>query len=72
MSYILGVSEATVSRLCTGDRRPSLDLTVKIELAIGWDAGAQARLLARHDGEAAYAVEFQRRMDQASCPVRLG
>lgn len=61
----LGVSVATVSRLCSGDRKPSLDLIVRIEEVFGWSVQDQANEL-RCD---AYYSEFQKKVEQWQLPV---
>ncbi len=42
---LLGVSVATISRLCSGDRKPSLDLIQTIEEKLGWSVQDQANEL---------------------------
>lgn len=47
-SKLLGVSEATVSRLMSGDRRPSISLMMKIKDVLGgrlWTLDQQAKAL---------------------------
>lgn len=43
---LLGVHEATISKLTTGDRRPSLTLIVKIGRWLDWGVEEQALALA--------------------------
>ena len=45
MAKVLDVSEATVSRLCSGERRPSLDLMLKIRYELAWPLDNQADVL---------------------------
>lgn len=42
MAEILGISPATVSRLCAGKRRPSIVLMDRIEDTMGWAFEKQA------------------------------
>lgn len=45
MARALGVSEATVSRLASGHRQPSLELMVKIREVLKWKLDPQADAL---------------------------
>ena len=57
---LLGVSVATISRLCSGDRRPSLELIQTIEEKLGWSVQDQANEL-RCD---AYYDAFRKKVDE--------
>lgn len=61
LAYRLGVSVATVSRICSGDRKPSLKLMDRIEEVLDWPFVEQANEL-RCD---AYYNEFRSRMERA-------
>lgn len=41
----LGVAESTVSRLLSGERRPSLDMVLKIRATLLWGLEAQSAAL---------------------------
>jgi transcriptional regulator with XRE-family HTH domain len=56
----LGVSEATVSRIASGERQPSVELMVEIRNALGWSIERQ--LDARFQGT--YPSEFKQRMER--------
>jgi transcriptional regulator with XRE-family HTH domain len=43
----LGVSQAMVSRLLSGDRRPSIALMNRIKDVLGWSLDAQAETMER-------------------------
>lgn len=43
LAAALGVSLATISRLRSGDRRPSMALMSRIEKELGWSIETQAR-----------------------------
>lgn len=45
MAQALGVSEATVSRLASGHRKPGLFLMLDIRRVLGWKLDAQADAL---------------------------
>lgn len=60
----LGVSQATVSRIARGNRRPSMDLIEKIRSVFGWTIESQADAL--RESTARYAVEFKMRMERRS------
>lgn len=55
----LGVSVATVSRICSGERKPSMQLMDRVEEVLGWPFSDQANEL-RCD---AYYDAFRRRME---------
>lgn len=57
----LGVSVSMVSRLRSGQRRPSLSLILKIRDALNWPVEEQAMVLA--ESTTAYGFEFSRRAD---------
>lgn len=58
----LNVSEATISRLCAGERRPSFDLMVSIRGELGWSVESQVDAL--RESTSRYAVEFKARMER--------
>jgi transcriptional regulator with XRE-family HTH domain len=61
MAYRLGVSVATISRLCSGERKPSMELMDRIEQVLDWPFAEQADEI-RCD---AYYNAFRRRMEAA-------
>lgn len=69
-AVVLGVSAATVSRICSGDRRPSLDLMLKIRDEWNWKLEDQGNLLA--ESTSAYADRFRRRMESRPAVVVNG
>jgi len=62
LAAMLEVSEATVSRIASGERRPSVDLILSIRRVLGWSFESQAMLLA--ESAVAYGTEFKARMDR--------
>lgn len=60
LSEQLQVSEATVSRLASGERRPSVELMRKIQRVLRWSLVSQLQALET----GSYADEFKRRMQQ--------
>jgi transcriptional regulator with XRE-family HTH domain len=56
----LGCSVATVSRLRSGDRRPSLPLMQEIKRVLSWSIDDQAAAIERGD----YAEMFTGKMDR--------
>lgn len=64
MSKALGVSEATVSRLASGERKPSTDLMVKVKEVLGWSISQQALAVVDHS----YAWKFKERMEKKKAP----
>lgn len=62
MAAAADVSVATVSRICSGERRPSLDLMLKFRALLGWSIESQADAL--RESTSRYAVEFQQRMER--------
>lgn len=56
---LLEVSAATVSRICSGDRRPSLDLMFVIEAKMDWPLAEQAEAIQA----GTYADKFKDRME---------
>jgi transcriptional regulator with XRE-family HTH domain len=61
MAERLDVSVSTVSRLVSGERRPSLDLMIKIRDELGWPLDNQADLL--NVGMATWSSQFWRRVE---------
>ena len=62
MAKVLDVSEATVSRLCSGERRPSLDLMIKIRDELAWPLDNQADVL--NVGGSFWSAKFKERVEQ--------
>lgn len=62
MADRLGVSQATVSRLRSGKRRPSLDMMYKIEDVMRWNVAMQAKCMRAGD----FPREFAERMERLS------
>jgi plasmid maintenance system antidote protein VapI len=62
MAEHLDVSVATVSRICSAERRPSIDLILKIRSTLGWSMESQADAL--RESTSRYAVEFKQRMER--------
>lgn len=58
----LDVSEATVSRIASGQRRPSMDLILKIRTVLRWSVESQADAL--RESTTAYAAEFKTKMER--------
>lgn len=56
----LEVSEATISRIASGERRPSLDLMYKIRSALRWSIEAQVDEIQC----GVYSSEFKKRMER--------
>lgn len=69
MAQALEVSVATVSRISSGERRPSIDLIMKIRNTLGWSLDSQAHALA--ESTDAYSNEFRLRMDRRRFPKRM-
>lgn len=55
----LGVSESTISRIRSGERRPSLDLMIGIAALFSWSMDEQATAIV----DEVYEAEFTKRMD---------
>jgi transcriptional regulator with XRE-family HTH domain len=68
LAQVLDVSLATVSRISSGDRRPSIDLIMKIRNVLGWSLESQAHALA--ESTDAYGNEFRIRMERRRIPKR--
>lgn len=60
----LEVSAATISRIRSGDRRPSLDLILRIKDVLDWPVDEQATALAESTSK--YGFEFSKRADERS------
>lgn len=65
MARVLQVSEATVSRLVSGDRQPSLELMVKIKSVLNWKLDPQAEAL--QSGK--YGEVFAEKMAKKKAPT---
>lgn len=63
---LLGVSEATVSRICSGERRPSIDLMFKIRAVLVWSVEAQVDSVR----VGTYAQEFRQKMERRRARTR--
>ena len=61
LSEQLQVSEATVSRLASGERRPSVELMRKIQRVLRWSLVSQLQALET----GSYADEFMERFEMA-------
>lgn len=59
LAGITQVSEATISRLISGQRRPGLLLMSKIKQALGWSSDAQLQALEA----GTYGVELDARLE---------
>lgn len=59
MAEALGVSESTVSRLASGDRRPSIETMVEIQRVLSWPIEHQIDSIS---GDT-YGHEFKQRME---------
>jgi transcriptional regulator with XRE-family HTH domain len=66
MAEQLDCSVATVSRICSAERRPSIDLILKIRPVLGWTIESQANAL--RESTTRYAVEFKERMERRRVP----
>lgn len=64
MARVLQVSEATVSRLVSGDRQPSLELMIKIRSTLRWKLDAQADALQ----SGSYGEVLAGKMSKAKAP----
>jgi transcriptional regulator with XRE-family HTH domain len=64
---VLGCSVATVSRICSGERRPSVDLMMEIRRVFSWSIDAQVSAI--ESGR--YADEFTGRMEQRRLRQRM-
>lgn len=60
LAELLDVSLATISRICSGERRPSLDLMLKIEEVLEWPIDEQANEVRCE----AYCDAFRRKMEE--------
>lgn len=57
----IDASESTVSRLLSGERRPSLDLIFRIRDVLGWSADDQVLCLEAYEGNT-YGAKLQLHM----------
>lgn len=60
LAEALGVSEATVSRIGSGERRPSMDLMLKIRDVLHWSVERQADAIRCET----YAADFKTWMER--------
>lgn len=74
MAELLGVSQATVSRLASGKRRPSAELMTKIRRHLNWSVDDQVKLTTGSGVHPThvptYGREFSRRMRTMTAPVK--
>jgi transcriptional regulator with XRE-family HTH domain len=68
MAQALGVSEATVSRLASGNREPSVTLMVRVRRVLRWKVDAQADALQN----GTYGQVFSDKMTKTKAPKRPG
>lgn len=61
MADALGCSVATVSRICSGERRPSLELMAEIRRVLSWSIESQADEVRRGTYAAVFAAKMERR-----------
>jgi transcriptional regulator with XRE-family HTH domain len=66
LAQATGLSEATVSRLASGERKPSVEAMKKIESALGWSITRQLDALDCKN----YASAFKSRMERRAARVR--
>lgn len=66
MATLLGVSDTTVSRICSGERRPSIDLILRIRTTLGWSMDSQADAL--RESTTRYGHEFRARVERRRIP----
>lgn len=59
LAGLTALSEATISRLASGDRRPSVETMGKVRGVLGWSMDEQADSLAA----GTYAADFKQRME---------
>lgn len=64
LAQALGVSEATVSRLASGHRKPSVTLMGKIKPILAWKIDAQVEALS----QGTYAQVFTEKMAKKKAP----
>lgn len=70
LAEALNVTEATVSRLISGERRPSLDLTMRVNEVLRWSVNSQALWLGDVPGApGSYGSELKRRMELRKAPI---
>lgn len=63
----LGCSEATVSRICSGERSPSVELMKEIRRVLSWGIEAQISCIEK----GVYQHEFTQRMDRRRMRARM-
>lgn len=63
---LLDVSEATISRICSGERRPSLDLMFKIRQVLVWSVADQLDEIQCGN----YAQVFKQKMERRRARTR--
>jgi transcriptional regulator with XRE-family HTH domain len=61
MAEIVGCSEATISRLRSGDRTPSVRLMQEIRRVLSWSLDEQAAAIERGDFGALFTGKMDRR-----------
>jgi transcriptional regulator with XRE-family HTH domain len=61
MAERLEVSEATISRLASGERRPSIDVMIRIRDVLGWPLDNQADVL--NISSSGWSHQFKWRME---------
>ncbi len=64
MAKMLQVSEATVSRLASGERQPGMEVLLRIGGILRWSVDLQLNLLVHRPAE--WAAQFQRNMKLAA------
>lgn len=66
LAEMTGLSEAMVSRLASGDRKPSFETMEKVRFALGWSIQRQTDEVRCGN----YADEFKARMERRPARVR--
>jgi transcriptional regulator with XRE-family HTH domain len=67
MADALKVSVATVSRICSGERRPSTDLMIEIRRVLSWSVEAQVDAITK----GTYADSFKSKMERRQVGGRV-